>query len=73
MFEACVSRLCHISNQAPQILGYVSEQGDRVAGIIDKFGAEVNVGDIISRVAKDSDVNGETLVAARLYILANVS
>lgn len=72
VFQACVSRLCHISDDAQRILGYVNERGDRVAGIIDKFAGEVNVSDIIARVANDSDVNGETLVAARLYILANV-
>ncbi|KAI6241440.1 Nuclear pore protein [Aphelenchoides fujianensis] len=73
VFEACVSRLCYISGNADGILGRLTDKGDREHGLIDMFGAAVNVPDFIARVARDTDVGGEPLAACRLYVLAGLT
>lgn len=72
IFEACVSRLCFISEKVDIILGRMSETGDRVTGLIDKFATEIDVYKIIARVAKDFDLSGDSITACRLYILSGV-
>jgi hypothetical protein len=55
-----------------KILGRMSETGDRVNGLIDKFASEIDVYKVIARVARDFDVSGDSLTACRLYILSGV-
>jgi hypothetical protein len=73
IFEACVSRMCFISQKVDVILGQMSKTGDRVPGLIDKFASEIDVYQIIARVASDFDSCGDSLTACRLYILSGVS
>ncbi|KAI6203307.1 Nuclear pore protein [Aphelenchoides besseyi] len=72
VFEACVSRLCYISGNVNAILGRLSDKGDREPGLIDMFVPIITIHDIVARVARDSDVGGEPLVACRLYVLAGL-
>jgi hypothetical protein len=54
----------------------MTDSGDRVPGLIDKFKAEIDVRKIIARVAHDYDVSdrpGESIIACKLYTLAGVS
>lgn len=73
IFEACVSRLCFITEKVDLILGRMSETGNRIPGLIDKFSAELDVHKIIARVANDLDISGDSLTGCRLYILSGVS
>ncbi|KAI6182910.1 Nuclear pore protein [Aphelenchoides bicaudatus] len=70
IFEACISRICFISEKVDQILGRMSDTGDRVTGLIDRYSSEINIYKIIARVARDFDVSGDALTACRLYILS---
>lgn len=72
LFEACVSRLVYVSNQADAILGKLSADGVRVRGLLDRF-TDINVTDVISRVALDTSLNGDNLTACSIYCLAGVS
>uniref|UniRef100_A0A914BVH6 Nuclear pore protein n=1 Tax=Acrobeloides nanus TaxID=290746 RepID=A0A914BVH6_9BILA len=70
-FEACVSRLVYLTGEVDSILGSLTSNGEHLPGYIDKFSAVVNIPDIISRVAFDTNINGDTLQACRLYCLAD--
>ncbi|CAD5206742.1 unnamed protein product [Bursaphelenchus okinawaensis] len=69
ILEGCISRLCFISHQTDLILGHLTESGDVKRGFIFRFEPVVNTNDIIDRVAKDSDISGETLTACRLFLM----
>jgi hypothetical protein len=65
--------LVYLTGEVDSILGSLTSNGEHLPGYIDKFSAVVNIPDIISRVAFDTNINGDTLQACRLYCLADVS
>uniref|UniRef100_A0A1I8AK17 Nuclear pore protein n=1 Tax=Steinernema glaseri TaxID=37863 RepID=A0A1I8AK17_9BILA len=69
LFEACVSRIVHISGQTSEILGTFDEDGNRQHGLIDRYSG-IDVGEVIARVAADTNINGDPLQAVELFILA---
>lgn len=69
-FSACVSRLVYLTGEVDSILGRLTPNGERLPGYINKFQSAVCVTDIISKVAFDTNLNGDTLQSIRLYCLA---
>ncbi|KAK0425495.1 hypothetical protein QR680_009235 [Steinernema hermaphroditum] len=69
LFEACVSRIVYISGQTAEILGCFDADGNRRQALIDRYSG-IDVGEVIARVAADTNTNGDTLQAVELFILA---
>uniref|UniRef100_A0A7E4V0N0 Nuclear pore protein n=1 Tax=Panagrellus redivivus TaxID=6233 RepID=A0A7E4V0N0_PANRE len=70
LFEACVSRLVYVTGEADSILGRMTNEGVRSKGLIDRFASEINVNDVIARIALDTSLNGDNLTAGAIYCLA---
>ncbi|VDL82165.1 unnamed protein product [Nippostrongylus brasiliensis] len=69
VFEMAVSRAVYLTGQAEAIIGELGPDGKRTPALIDEYMEDCT--DIISRVAHDTELGGDTTQAVKLYMLAN--
>ncbi|PIO67776.1 hypothetical protein TELCIR_10459 [Teladorsagia circumcincta] len=69
VFEMAVSRAVYLTGQAEAIIGSLGPDGKRTPALIDEYVDDCNY--IISRVAHDTELGGDTTQAVKLYMLAN--
>uniref|UniRef100_A0A7I5E6P3 Nuclear pore protein n=1 Tax=Haemonchus contortus TaxID=6289 RepID=A0A7I5E6P3_HAECO len=69
VFDIAVSRAVYLTGKAESIIGTLTPDGKRTPGLIDVYLEDCN--DIISRVARDTELGGDTAQAVNLYMLAN--
>uniref|UniRef100_A0AC34QP27 Nuclear pore protein n=1 Tax=Panagrolaimus sp. JU765 TaxID=591449 RepID=A0AC34QP27_9BILA len=70
LFEACVSRLVHVTGERDAILGKLQPDGSRIPGLLDEMAHNINVADVIARVALDTSLNGDNITACIIYCIA---
>ncbi|KAK6053384.1 nucleoporin interacting component [Cooperia oncophora] len=69
VFEMAVSRAVYLTGQADAIIGTLGPDGKRTPALIDEYLEDCNY--IISRVAHDTELGGDTTQAVKLYMLAD--
>uniref|UniRef100_A0A0K0DAI5 Nuclear pore protein n=1 Tax=Angiostrongylus cantonensis TaxID=6313 RepID=A0A0K0DAI5_ANGCA len=69
VFEMAVSRAVYLTGQTDAIIGTLGPKRKRTPALIDEY--IENPSDVISRVAHDTELGGDTTQAVKLYILAN--
>ncbi|VDM59344.1 unnamed protein product [Angiostrongylus costaricensis] len=69
VFEMAVSRAVYLTGQTDAIIGTLGPERKRTPALIDEY--IENPSDVISRVAHDTELGGDTTQAVKLYILAN--
>uniref|UniRef100_A0A0N4ZGA7 Nuclear pore protein n=1 Tax=Parastrongyloides trichosuri TaxID=131310 RepID=A0A0N4ZGA7_PARTI len=69
LFAVCVSRvLCDDDEQRDNILGYITEDGSPVEGILHRYG-NICVNEVVAQTAKDLNFQGKRIESIKLYIL----
>lgn len=69
VFEMAVSRAVYLTGQADAIIGTLGPDGKRTPALIDEYLEDCT--GIISRVAHDTELGGDTTQAVKLYMLVN--
>ncbi|KAL3998910.1 Nup93/Nic96 family protein [Acanthocheilonema viteae] len=70
LFYSCISRAVYLSNETWCIIGKINENGVRHEGLIDKYARDINIEDAIAKVASDTEVSGDGMLAGQLYMAA---
>ncbi|VDN01500.1 unnamed protein product [Thelazia callipaeda] len=71
LFYCCISRAVYLSGKTWCVLGRIDDDGVRNEGLIDKYAKDITIEDAIAKVASDTEINGDTTLAGRLYMAAN--
>ncbi|KAK5966958.1 Nuclear pore protein [Trichostrongylus colubriformis] len=69
VFEMAVSRAVYLTGQTEAIIGTIGADGKRTRAWIDEYLEDCS--DVITRVARDTELGGDTTQAVKLYVLAN--
>ncbi|VDK52159.1 unnamed protein product [Anisakis simplex] len=72
IFNACVSRSVYLGADMDKVIGCVDEYGIRHPGFIDKYSNDINITDVIAKVATDVELSAEPYKAVRLYHAAEL-